>query len=113
MEFQEPLTVSHLTDSPQGLVPLLQIKSTSTCTLRVLPPELRIIIYEYLVKIRRLERQTTPALLIALRPDQQLYHEALDVFYKINIFKLTGFNQRGLFAMGNTAIHGIERLLVK
>jgi len=58
----------------------------SESTLYALPPELREFIFRY--SLRR-ECGQTPYLLVALRPDQNLYNEAVAVFNSINIFSLT------------------------
>lgn len=57
--------------------------------LRLLPPELRIPIYEHV--LLRNERRDVPALLHALDGHDDLYAEARDIYWKINTFGLSEF----------------------
>jgi hypothetical protein len=53
------------------------------CLLHTLPPELREAIFKPLLVDWD---GKTPNLVKALRPDKQLYNEALAIFYKFNVF---------------------------
>jgi hypothetical protein len=72
--------------------------STSICSLHVLPPELRVAIYEqclkldYVVGWNKRDPPHPPGLIQALRPDKDLYDEALAVYYQNNSFELNQHN---------------------
>ena len=57
----------------------------SPLALRKLPPEIREMIFRYCVDFTD---RKTPPLIVALRGDQELYHEAMKLFYKLNYFTL-------------------------
>jgi hypothetical protein len=59
-------------------------------SLRVLPPEVRTMVFPYVLKITKTSK--IPDLLIALRCDRILYPEALKVYYDINSFEITNEN---------------------
>lgn len=61
--------------------------------LRRIPPEIRDQIFAPCL-LRSRFSTTSPELLVALRPDRLLYEEALDLFYKQNVFSIT-FKQFG------------------
>lgn len=94
-------------------------RPAKVCTLHSLPAEVRNRIYEYSLA-RDLDRPCSPSLLVALRRDERLYHEAVVVFNKINYYQLgtsTGLpSKRNLDAfkdvMSNNAIQKIRKMMI-
>src|ERR1700709_966269 len=81
--------------SPElGLRIAKKIKASSV-PLWKLPPEIRIMSYPVALRVEDICHPTTPTLLAALRPDPDLYNEALAVYYEINIFEITVANIDG------------------
>ena len=66
-------------------------RGSSTCVIHILPPEIRTMIYELCLKSRHVVGWH-PGLLQALRPDKTLYNEALEMYYRVNIFELNKNN---------------------
>ncbi|KAG4441076.1 hypothetical protein IFR05_003430 [Cadophora sp. M221] len=60
--------------------------TTSFLTIRKIPLEMRRMIFKDCLKIKG---GKSPALLIALRGDKELYEQALEVYYKISYFTIT------------------------
>lgn len=85
-------TKSEEPENPKKVIP----STTSECTLHRLYPELRIQIYK-LAMIIDAKTKAGPPLLAALRGDKKLYAEALDVYYSVNTFKMTGNNFRSFY----------------
>ena len=77
----------------------------STCTFRKLPPEIRekcfLPVLEWHGK--------SPALLVALRGDKELYEEALEIFYKKpNVYHLSEVNGWDFVGMSERALASIK-----
>jgi hypothetical protein len=72
--------------NPEGLKVLRPRKIDSKCTLYILPAEVRDNIFHRTLPWAG----KTPPMLIALRQEPMLYHEALGVFRKENIFEISG-----------------------
>jgi hypothetical protein len=83
--------------------------------LHKLPAELRACIFQHYLETERSSAPyRTPPLIIALRPDSILYHETLDIFYRISTFRLTAENERLLMArMSPRLLRTIRSLNVK
>jgi hypothetical protein len=60
----------------------------------------------------RYEESETPALLKALRADQELYHEALRLFYEQNMFTLTPTNLTAFKRMPRKVRENIRKLCI-
>lgn len=54
----------------------------------------------------------TPALLVALRGDQELYHEVLELFYRRNTFALHSANNWKTGDMSIAALQSVRALIV-
>jgi hypothetical protein len=80
-----------------------------TNALRKVPPEIRWPIFEECLHWDG----TTPALLVALRGDQKLYSEALAIFYKMNIFRVTPRNYNKLWQHKLSSNQSITRMTVE
>jgi hypothetical protein len=90
-----------------------------------LPPEIRFIIYkECLATGTGLDTtahpgyqrpvQNTPPLIIALRPDPALYHEALVIFYTFNVFIVSKNNFDDLSSdLSERALAMVRQLHIK
>ncbi|KAE9381214.1 hypothetical protein N431DRAFT_551368 [Stipitochalara longipes BDJ] len=74
-----------------------------------LPPELRQEIFRPMLIPWN---GKTPNLIKALRADQKLYHEALEVFYKQNLFKLHRANGWSFGDMTKEAVLSIEKIKI-
>jgi hypothetical protein len=61
-------------------------------TLRILPPEIRFAILKLAMDLDGLIPTHMPAVIAALRPDQTLYHEALDLLRRDSSFSIDMFN---------------------
>jgi hypothetical protein len=85
---------------------------TSLCDLglRAFPPEIREMIFTFSNVL--IWTGKTPALLMALRGDRELYDEALDYFYKKNIFKLHPRNEWQTGDMAISALQTIKALRI-
>lgn len=66
-------------------------EAPSACTLNKLYPELRVLVFKHAFLVEP-GSNVTPPLLAALRADKKLYTEAMEVYYSINTFSLTGKN---------------------
>jgi hypothetical protein len=75
-------------------------------------PELRCQIFSYCLEWANTKART-PNLIIALRGDPTLYHEALDLFYKANTFNMSYENKRGRELMESSAFEGIQKLSLR
>jgi hypothetical protein len=71
---------------PALTTPPPKVKSLST--LRKFPPEIRILIFEYSMDLDCPMPATMSPLISALRPDQTLYHEALEVLRTKSCFSI-------------------------
>jgi uncharacterized protein YjbI with pentapeptide repeats len=79
----------------------------SPLALRKLPPEVREMIFRHCVDFTG---GKIPPLIIALRGDQKLYHEALKVFSKLNFFTLNKRTAKLCGGMGENALRNICQL---
>jgi hypothetical protein len=78
--------------------------------LRAFPPEIREMIFSFSNAL--IWTGKTPALLIALRQDPELYAEALDYFYKRNVFRLHSGNDWKTGDMALPALQSIRALTI-
>lgn len=78
--------------------------------LRAFPPEIREVIFNFSNALTWTGK--TPALLMALRGDWQLYAEALDYFYKKNVFRLHAGNEWQTGDMAISALQSIKALRI-
>src|SRR5579862_8779822 len=85
-------------------------KPLSRLGFRAFPPEIRNMIFE-LSNVLSWSGKT-PALLVALRGDQELYHEVLELFYKSNTFTLHRANNWKTEDMSIAALQSIRALKV-
>ena len=94
--------------NPSGFVSCGQ--NYSSIHLRLLSPELRNMIFTYSLL------QTdggTPALLVALRQDKELYRQALEVFYAINELEISSKGELGWFdRLGQKAKEMVKLVVV-
>jgi hypothetical protein len=87
----------------------------SLVTFRLLPVEMREEIFKYTFATSQNYPDfaaSTPALLVALRGDRELYDQALRVFYGINHWFLTARNFQGVSALGKFAVACIRSLTI-
>jgi uncharacterized protein YjbI with pentapeptide repeats len=82
----------------------------SPLALRKLPPEVREMIFRHCVDFTD---GKIPPLIIALRADQKLYHEALKVFFKLNVFTLNKRTAKLCGGMGENALRNICQLKIE
>jgi hypothetical protein len=82
----------------------------SSAGLRAFPPEIREMIF-HLSNVLSWSGKT-PALLVALRGDQELYHEVLELFYRSNTFTLHRANEWKTGDMSASALQSIRALKV-
>ena len=78
---------------PEHLQPTIHTPPKSFHTF---PTELRIVIFrEYLLHYLLQENleKFTPPLIKALRPEPQLYHEALEIFYSLKLCSISPHNE--------------------
>jgi hypothetical protein len=98
-----------------GWLPLHSImivsKPLSAAGLRAFPPEIREMIFYFSNAL--VWTGKTPALIVALRADQVLYGEVLELFCKWNTFKLHGPNQWKTGDMSLSAIETIRALEIE
>ncbi|KAJ5038241.1 uncharacterized protein L3040_007108 [Drepanopeziza brunnea f. sp. 'multigermtubi'] len=76
--------------------------------LRKFPIELRQMMFGYCLQIE--EDNKSPALLMALRADKELYPEAIEMFYKLNYFTLNSVTIKTLDDLSPNAVMGIKNL---
>ena len=53
-----------------------------------------------------------PALIVALRGDSQLYHEALEVFYANNILAVSPDTEKRVASMSLSAMHTVQKATI-
>lgn len=82
----------------------------SSSGLRAFPPEIREVIFNFSQVLSWTGK--TPALLVALRGDRELYYEALELFYKSNTFTLHRANEWKTGDMSVAALRTIRALKV-
>jgi len=86
--------------------------TTSPLNLRRFPPEIRQMIFQY-SNLRSISDQKAPQILVALRSDSILYHEALRVFYNQNWCHLRPENVSSIGMMSMKTASNIQRLSIK
>lgn len=79
--------------------------------LRAFPPEIREMIFHFSNCL--IWTGKTPAILVALRGDPDLYHEALELFYRRNVFRLRNRNAWQTADMSLSALQTIRALIVE
>jgi hypothetical protein len=82
----------------------------SSAGLRAFPVEIRDMIYDFSNVLFWTGK--TPALIVALRGDQELYREVLELFYRNNTFTLHGANEWKTGDMSIAALNTIRTLKV-
>jgi hypothetical protein len=82
----------------------------SSAGLRAFPPEIRDMIYDF-SNVLSWDGKT-PALIVALRGDQGLYREVLELFYRSNTFTLHRANEWKTGDMSIAALKTIRALRV-
>lgn len=82
----------------------------SSAGLRAFPREIRDMIYDFSSALSWTGK--TPALIVALRGDQDLYHEVLELFYANNTFTLHQRNGWKTGDMSAAALYSIKALKV-
>jgi hypothetical protein len=87
----------------------------SSCLLNNLPPEILAWIFERVVAYPGpgWYPRETPALLIALRQEPFLYHEAISAFYKVNTFRLTSRSASANEGLSEFIINTIHKLRIE
>jgi hypothetical protein len=79
--------------------------------LRALPVEIRLLIFRYCLD-HVWQQDSMPPLIVALRGDSQLYHEALEVFYANNTLAVSPETEKRVASMSLTAMRTVERATV-
>jgi hypothetical protein len=95
----------------------LQIAARNpTTSLRCLPTEIRDMIFENILTLPQLtylEKQPeSPAIIVALRPNPELYQEALQIHYKRNTFRITSNNFAAILKLKTPYLGSIRSLMV-
>jgi hypothetical protein len=84
--------------------------TSSPLALRRFPPEIRAMIFTGCIHFGGFK---TPAIIITLRGDKQMYEEAIQIFYKLNSFRVELQNLPDFEAMSIIkAIQGIRKLVI-
>jgi uncharacterized protein YjbI with pentapeptide repeats len=83
--------------------------TSSPLALRRFPPEIRAMIFNGCIHFAD---HKTPAIIIALRGDKEMYEEAIQIFYKLNSFRVKLQNLTDFEAMSIKAIQGIRKLVI-
>ncbi|KAN0115289.1 hypothetical protein V8E51_004833 [Hyaloscypha variabilis] len=83
--------------------------TSSALALRKFPPEIRAMIFNGCIHFGGFK---TPAIIITLRGDKQMYEEAIQIFYKLNWFRVRLQNLEDFEAMSIKAIQGIRKLVI-
>jgi hypothetical protein len=65
--------------------------TTSPLAIRKFPPGVREMIFQRCIdtKDNKEKYNKSPPIIVSLRSDKELYQEAIEVFYKLNLFRLT------------------------
>jgi hypothetical protein len=79
--------------------------------LRALPVEIRVLIFRC-CPILEWHQDLMPALIVALRGDSQLYHEALEVFYASNILFVSPSTEKNVGSMSVKAMRTVQNATV-
>jgi uncharacterized protein YjbI with pentapeptide repeats len=83
--------------------------TSSTSVFRKFSPEIRAMIFARCIHFNK---NKTPALLIALRGDKELYREAIHFFYNLNWFRVRLGNLAEFESMSKKAIENIRKLII-
>ncbi len=83
--------------------------TSSPLAFRKFPPEIRAMIFNGCIHFGGFK---TPAIIIALRGDKEMYEEDIQIFYKLNLFRVKLQNLPDFEAMSIKAIQGIRRLAI-
>ena len=81
------------------------MKSFSICDL---PAEIRIFIFRECLTSNGLDERRSPDLIRALRGDQQLHHEVLNVFYSEQTFSLSAYIQKKIKLIPPEALRTVQ-----
>jgi uncharacterized protein YjbI with pentapeptide repeats len=84
--------------------------TTSPLAFRKFSPEIRETIFRDCVDFKD---RKTPPLLIALRGDKELYQEAIQLFYKLNFFRLDDRIRERVSTMSANALSTISKLTIE
>jgi len=80
-----PSSKTHFSETVEIEPPTSYAATKSPLSLRRFPPEIRLMIFCDCIHF---QDGKTPAILVALRSDSELYYEALQLFYERNYFTL-------------------------
>ncbi len=94
--------------APLSCYPSMSPSNSHITTLRTFPPEIREMIFNYSNVLNWTGK--TPALLVALRGDREIYNEALEICHKNNTFKLHRGNEWKTGDMAIAALRSIRTL---
>ncbi|KAE9378850.1 hypothetical protein N431DRAFT_396722 [Stipitochalara longipes BDJ] len=102
---------SSLVDSKLHETPIANC-SMDNCTMtssplafRKFPPEIRSMIFAGCIDFNH---RKTPVVLVALRSDKEIYEEAIQIFYKLNWFRVKLQNLSGFGSMSRKALESIQ-----
>jgi hypothetical protein len=84
--------------------------TTSPLALRKFPAKIRENIFQFCVRIKD---QKSPALLIALRGDKEMYQEAINLYYKVNLFTVSNDTVDRCTSLSVKALMSISKLEMK
>ena len=85
--------------------------ATAPLDLRKFAPEIRELIFQRCIDAKH---NKSPPILVALRSDPKLYHEALGVFYKLNYFEVNELNTYRLQQLpSNKGVEGVCKLSIE
>jgi hypothetical protein len=89
-----PFRNSWLRVQPRGVWMSGKKMEAFNARIRSLPAEIRMQVFSECLVRARFPPISSPALLAALRPDTELYEEAIEVFHKINVFEIKPHNRQ-------------------
>jgi hypothetical protein len=89
--------------------------TTSPLALRKFPPEIREMIFQRCIdtKDNKEKDNKSPPIIVSLRSDKELYQEAIEVFYKLNFFRLTWKTAPSCKFLSAKAIRSVKKLLLR
>jgi hypothetical protein len=83
-------------------------------TLRVFPPEIRSAIFKHSMELDGSLPTQMPALITALRPDQTLYYEALDVLRNDSCFSVdVDASEIDVFTVSKSQVEYVRKLILR
>jgi hypothetical protein len=88
---------------PYKSTPKKSYATASNFIIRGLPLELRAIIFREDL-LEWVNDKLTPVLIKALRPESQLYQEALDLFYSLKTCSISARNERSVLSMPQSVL---------